>query len=969
MKKKEEKHRRFSPFNKDIAKSLRISYNVIGNLLLLFLIIGLIGLCFAGGVGAGYFASLVKDEPVRSYEDMKNDIYNYEETSQIFFDQNIYLGKLNADIEREEVQLENVSQHVIDAVIATEDELFYEHDGVVPKAIMRALFQEFTNASVQTGGSTLTQQLIKNQILTNEVSFDRKAKEILLALRLEKFFEKEEIIEAYLNVADFGRNSNGKNIAGVEAAAKGIFGVTAKDLSIPQAAFIAGLPQSPFGYTPFSNDGGKVKEDINAGINRMKTVLNRMYTGGFITKEQYEQALSYDIRANLTPKKPTSTDQYPYLTYEVEDRAKDIIAIQLAEKDGYKEEEVKKDNDLYYQYRQLADEDIRHNGYRIHTTINKDIYDKMQDVAKQYEYYGSDKPEEVKDSDTGEMKTVQEPVEVGGILIENTTGKIISFVGGRDFERENLNHATDAPRSNWSSMKPLLVYAPAMELGQVQPGTVIADTPITSGYNPKNYGGAYHGLTSARTALKYSYNVPAAKTYKNIMSKNPVSYLEKMGFTNLNKIDYEIASLSLGGMTDGVTVEENVNAYATFANQGKFVDAFLIEKIENSDGDIVYQHEKVQNDVFSAQTAYLTIDMMRDVIRSGTAASLNSYLSFSADWAGKTGTGQDYTDAWFVATNPNVTFGTWIGYDTPKPLQQNYKGISYSKRNLLLWAKLMNAAHDAEPNLIAPKNRFETPGGIVQRSYCALTGELASDLCRQAGLVATDIFNAKYVPTKVDDSLTRGKYVYVKDRAYKVPSSAPSEFVQEGVMLKKEVLDRYNISSTSDLKRLLPNTSKWGNLVVTEGKGITDNGSKPRQVNGVSSRGSNISWKANSDNDVVGYRVYGAANHSTNFKKVASLPSSDKLSVSVGNNPAAYYIVAVDVGGNESSPSAIIKIGDYAEQKPKTEEPKQEENADQNKEQKNKNTDQNKEQKNKNTDQKPKQEEAPASSADDNKAP
>lgn len=960
MKKKEEKHRRFSPFNKDIAKSLRISYNVIGNLLLLFLIIGLIGICFAGGVGAGYFASLVKDEPVRSYEEMKNDIYNYEETSQVFFDQNIYLGKLNADIEREEVKLENVSKHVINAVIATEDELFYEHEGVVPKAIMRAIFQEFTNASVQTGGSTLTQQLIKNQILTNEVSFDRKAKEILLALRLEKFFEKDEIIEAYLNVADFGRNSNGKNIAGVEAAAKGIFGVSAKDLTIPQAAFIAGLPQSPFGYTPFSNDGGKVKEDLSPGINRMKTVLNRMYTGGFITLEEYEQALSFDIRENLTPKKPTSTEQYPYLTYEVEDRAKDIIAIQLAQKDGYTEEELTKDKDLKSQYRILADNEIRHNGYRIHTTINKEIYDKMQEVVKQYDYYGSDKPEKVKDPDTGETITVQQPVEVGGVLIENTTGKIISFVGGRDFNRENLNHATDALRPNGSTMKPLLVYAPAMELGESQPGTVIADTPMTGSYKPKNYGGAYHGLTSARTALKHSYNVPAAKTYMNIMNQNPVSYLEKMGFSSLNKIDYEIASLSLGGMTDGVTVEENVNAYTTFANKGKFVDAYLIEKIETSDGEVIYQHEKVENEVFSAQTAYLTIDMMRDVIRSGTAASLNGYLSFSADWAGKTGTGQDYQDAWFVATNPNVTFGTWIGYDTPKPLEQNYKGMSYSRRNLLLWAKLMNVAHDVEPDLIAPKKRFETPGGIVQRSYCTLTGELASDLCRKAGLVETDLFNVKYVPKKVDDSLTQGKYVYVKDRAYKVPSSAPSEFVQEGVMLKKEVLQKYNIKSTSDLKRLLPNTSKLGNLVVTEGKEIVDNGSKPRQVSGVSASGSKISWKANSDNDVVGYRVYGAANHSTSFKKVASLPSSDKLSISVGNSPAAYYVVAVDVGGNESSPSNIIKIGDYAEQKPKPEEDKKvtnESNTDQN-------NNNNEKDNSNNTTKKPKpEEEVPASSS------
>lgn len=927
MEKKDKKHRLFSPFNKDITKSLRISYNVLGNLLLLFFVIGLIGLCFAGGVGAGYFASLVKDEPIRSFEDMQRDIYNYEETSLVYFDKNVYLGKLNTDIEREEVKLSDVSPHVINAVVATEDELFYEHDGVVPKAILRALFQEFTNASVQTGGSTLTQQLIKNQILTNEVSFDRKAKEILLALRLEKFFEKEEILEAYLNVADFGRNSNGKNIAGVQAAAKGIFGVSAKDLTIAQAAFIAGLPQSPFGYTPFSNNGGEVKKELDPGTTRMKTVLNRMFSAGYIDQAQYEEALAFDVRANLVAKKPSSVDQYPYLTYEVEDRAKDIIKIQLAEDDGYTAEDLKLDKKLDAQYRSLADVNLRQNGYRIHTTINKEIYDKMQDVVKNYEYYGSDKPEEVTDPDTGKEITVNEPVETGGVLIENKTGKIISFVGGRDFNRENLNHATDAIRRNGSTMKPLLVYAPAMELGKVQPGTVIADVPYIlsayGGYSPKNYGGAYHGLTSARHSLKQSYNVPAVKTYMSILNQEPLSYLEKMGFTSIHEKDYGAPSLSLGGMTTGVTVEENVNAYATFANNGKFIDAYMIEKIESSDGDIVYQHEKTETEVFSAQTAYLTIDMMRDVINSGTATALNSYLGFSADWAGKTGTGQDYEDAWFVATNPNVTFGTWIGYDTPKSLEQNYKGMSYSRRNILLWAKLMNVAHEVEPELLAPKHRFQMPGGIVQRSYCTLTGELPSDLCRSAGLVASDLFNVKYVPTKVDDSLTRGKYVFVKDRAYKVPASAPSEFIQEGVMLKKEILKKHDISNVNDLRKLLPNTVNWDNLVITEGKEISDNGSNPRQVSGVSASGTRISWNANGDNDVLGYRIYAAPNYSTNFSKVASVVSTDSLAVSVGSSPAAYYIVAVDVGGNESAPSSIIKIGNYIEDKPKPIEPKE----------------------------------------------
>ncbi len=241
--------------NKKTVKGARITYNVVWNLFLLFLIIVILGGSFATGVGAGYFASLVKDEPVRSYASMKKDIYNYTESSDLYFSDNVYLGKLRSDLEREEVKLDQVSNDLINAVIATEDEYFYQHHGVVPKAVFRALFQEVTNSSIQSGGSTLTQQLIKNQILTNEVSFQRKANEILLALRLEKFFDKKEILEAYLNVSTFGRNSSGQNIAGVQAAAKGIFGKSAKDLTLPESAFIAGLPQSPFGYTPFTNKG------------------------------------------------------------------------------------------------------------------------------------------------------------------------------------------------------------------------------------------------------------------------------------------------------------------------------------------------------------------------------------------------------------------------------------------------------------------------------------------------------------------------------------------------------------------------------------------------------------------------------------------------------------------------------------------------------------------------------------------
>ena len=904
--------------NKKARKTANITYSVFWNLFLLFMIFGLIGLFFAGGAGAGYFASLVKSEPIRPYDEMKKNIYNYEETTEIYFDNSVYLGKLRSDLDREEITLDEISEHVKNAVIATEDEYFYEHNGVVPKAILRAILQEVTNSATRTGGSTLTQQLIKNQILTNEVSFDRKAKEILLALRLEKFFKKDEILEAYLNMATFGRNSSGRNIAGVQTAAKGIFGVDAKDLNLPQSAFIAGLPQSPFGYTPFNNKA-EIKNDLEPGLSRMKTVLKRMLDGKYITQEEYEEALKYDIRANLTPFKTSPTDEYPWLTREIEVRATDILKFKLAQADGYEEEDLLGDDELHGYYKALADRNLRQNGYRIYTTIDKDIYDKMQDVAKTYEYYGPDKPQVKRNPDTNEEEKVLEPVEAGAVLIENKTGKIISFVGGRDYSREQTNHAT-SPRPNGSTMKPLLAYAPAIELGTLQPGSILADVPFkweqsAEPYEPSNYGGGFDGLMSARYALKMSRNIPAVKTYIDILDQRPLSFLEKMGYTTLHRQDEGAPAVVLGGMTLGVSVEENVNAYATFGNSGKFVDAYMIEKIVSNDGEVVYEHEAKPVDVFSTQTAYLTIDMMRDVIRSGTATSIQRYLNFSSDWAGKTGTGQDYRDAWFVATNPNITFGTWIGYDTPKSMFGNYKGLSYSQRNLLLWSKLMNVAYEVNPDLVDPSETFNMPGGIVKRQYCALSGLLPSDLCKEAGLVAEDIFNAKYAPTKVDDNLERGKYLVVDDKAYRVPATAPLEFVQEGIMIKKEFLEQNDLKDLTAINALLPKREQWSNIVVAEKEELADNGTAPTKVTGVQISSGKLTWKKHEHNDVIGYRIYRANNFSTDFMQVASIPATKELQYTI-NNPssAAYYVIAVDVSGNVSAQSDIITNGNYIEE-------------------------------------------------------
>jgi len=901
-----------------LLRRLRITYDVVWNLFLVFSITSIAILFFAFGTGAGYFASLVKDISIPTYEDMRKDIYNYEETTHIYFDNNIYLGSFRSDLEREEITLDKVSPYVVKAIIATEDEYFYEHNGVVPKAVIRALFQEATNSPLRTGGSTLTQQLVKNQILTSEVSFERKAKEMLLAMRLEKFFSKNEILEAYLNVVPFGRNSSGRQIAGVQAAAKGIFGVDARDLNLAQAAFLAGLPQSPFGYTPFTGNG-EIKTDITPALNRMKTVLKRMKEAGHITEKQYKEALAYDIARDFIPPKPSPIEQYPWLTIEIENRAKDILATILAKEDGYEKQDLESNNDLYNEYIAKAEKHLKQNGYKIYTTINKDIYDRMQKVVQNYQYYGSDIITTGKDQKTGKSIKKVEPVEVGAILIENKTGKIISFVGGRDYSREQLNHATQAYRSNGSTMKPLLVYAPAMEMGIIQPGSVIPDLELrvrTPGgaYSPKNADRKEHGLVSARTALQYSYNIPAVRTYMKIVGQHPVSYLEKMGFTSLTGSDRTNLSMALGALTKGVTVEENVNAYATFGNYGTFVDAYLIEKIVSKDGKVIYEHKAKPVEVFSPQTAYLTIDMMRDVIRKGTAAALPRYLKFHADWAGKTGTGQDNKDAWFVATNPNVTFGVWMGYDTPKPLQTYYKGLSYSRRNLLLWASLMNVAYDVNPELIAPKQRFNMPGGIVSRSYCSISGLLPSDLCRRAGLLESDLYNAKYVPKKVDDSLVEGAFVEIGNRRYAALSSTPSEFVSKGVMINPSLLKELGISQHHDNLAESLFKSNTNSFLYTAN--LAENGKTPSPVV-IQLSNNHLTWKAHKETDIIGYRIYYSDQESSRFKVIKTVKAGSSLSVTIQPITGKYYVTAVDIAGKESAPSNIIELKPMNEGPPK----------------------------------------------------
>ncbi|KGP73657.1 transglycosylase domain-containing protein [Pontibacillus yanchengensis] len=911
-----------SPFVKwwqdgKIQKASRITYDVLWNVVLFFLIIGVVGFFFAGGMGAGYFASLVKDEPIRAEEDMKQDIYNYEETTEIFFGDNKYLGKIRSDLYREEVQLENVSDYVRNAVIATEDEYFETHDGIVPKAILRAIYQEVTNASTKTGGSTLTQQLIKNQILTNEVSFERKAKEILLAMRLERFFEKDEILEAYLNVVPFGRNASGRNIAGIETAAQGIFGVSADELNLAQSAFIAGLPQSPYLYTPFLNNGQvKSEENIAPAMDRMQTVLTRMHEAGMISDQELETARNYNIAADFAEPEASPIQEYPYLTIEIEKRAKKILAKELAKQDGYNEEDLENNEALQEQYSILADRNLRGNGYKIHTTIDQEIYDKMQEVKDKYNQYGPEKKETVVID--GEEKTIQEPVQVGGLLMENSTGKILSFIGGRDYEQNQVNHATDSQRSNGSTMKPILVYAPAIELGEAQPGSVVADIDTsfqagTKTWSPGNYTGRYHGLTSVRYALAKSFNVPAARTYADIVNQNPVSFLDKMGFTTLTEGDRTNLSMALGAVTNGVTVEENTNAYATFGNMGQFVDAYMIDRIENKDGEMLYEHKSEKTKVFSEQTSYLTIDMMRDVLDYGTARYANSRLKYpGVDWAGKTGTSQNFRDTWFVATNPNVTMGMWMGYDTPKSIKCYGCNLSYSNRNINLWSQVVNAASDIRPELMVPEESFKNPGGIVTANYCATSGLAPSELCSEFGLVKSDIYASGQVPSKRDDSLIQTRSVTVNGNTYVADEATPNEFTNSGIYFNPDWIERNGYDKLDDFSQLIPNNQRWANVSVPASNKLPNDGQAPAAPASVNASGGAVTWSPSASNDVVGYRVYRAPSPGAAFQLTGS-----SVDTSLGSRGRGVYIVkAVDYYGRVSGASPSAQYGDFTPDPP-----------------------------------------------------
>ena len=729
-----------SIWNKPILKNMRfifnITYSVLKNIFVIaILALMLIGV-FGGGIGLGYFASLTSNEEPLTQEQMSDAIGNLNLISSFYYYDGTKISDVNSDELRIVKPLSEISQYVKDGIIATEDSSFYQHNGIVPKALVRALLQEAVSTdSATSGGSTLTQQLIKQQILTSEVTFKRKANEILYALRLEKYFTKDQILEAYLNVSPFGRNHNGLNIAGIEEAAQGVFGVSAKDLSLPQAAYLVGMPQNPIVYTPYTNVA-TLKEDVSAGVERMKTVLFSMYRENKITKEQYEEALAYDITKDFLPPKEITSDRQSYLYQAVHREAVKVLMTKAAEKNKLTYDDISNDTELFNKYYDDAEKELSTGGYKVTSTIDKKIYDAMQDAMAKYgDDIGPTYYTQYVDSNTGESKTQEEPPQNGAVMIENKTGRIISFVAGRDFEKNQVDHAFSTHRSPGSTIKPILVYAPAIENNLIYPASIVPDTKVSIAqgngtyWQPTNYGNTVSNtFVTVRYALLLSLNNPVVKIYQYMLNKglNPGEYLNRMGIRGIGKDEYQNIALSIGGTRTGPTVREQTSAFTTLANQGEHHDSYMIEKIEDSRGNIIYQHQDKSERIFSDATSYLVTNMMIDIAASKILYDIKGNMGFSTDLAGKTGTSEYEQDNWFIAYTPTVTLGSWIGYDNFYNAQY---AITYSDgygaptgRSQRQWTNLMRAAYQANPELIGQETKFTVPDSVYQDSVVSTTG-------------------------------------------------------------------------------------------------------------------------------------------------------------------------------------------------------------------------------------------------------
>ena len=674
-----------------------------------FFILGFIGGLFGAGVALGYGVALFDKAKVPQAEDLVKQVKNISSISEIVYADGSVIASIESDLLRTSVSPEEISDNLKKAIVATEDEHFLEHNGVVPKAVIRATLGTFAGLGSSSGGSTLTQQLIKQQVVGDAPTLARKATEIVDALALERSMSKDEILTTYLNVAPFGRNHKGQNIAGAQQAAEGIFGIDANKLSIPQAAFLAGLPQSPITYSPYENTGElKSDEDLELGLKRAKDVLYNMYRTGALTQEEYDQYKDYNLKQDFLPSGTVNAVSRDYLYFTAMAEATDRMYDYLVQQDNVSSQELKNES-IQKAYHERAEQELSNGGYKITTTINKKIHNAMQNAVANYG--------RLVDDSTGQP-------EVGNVLMDNKTGAVLGFVGGRNYQTNQNNHAFDTKRSPASTTKPLLAYGIAIDQGLMGSASILSNYPTKfSNGNPIMYvNSPGTGMMTLGEALNYSWNIPAYWTYRMLREKgvDVKGYMEKMGY---EIPEYGIESLPMGGGIE-VTVAQHTNGYQTIANNGVYHQKHVISKIESPDGRVIYEFQDKPVQVYSKATATIMQSLLREVISSRITssfqtdlASINSSLA-RADWIGKTGTTNEDENMWLMLSTPRLTLGGWLGHDDNRPMA---KGAGHY-RNAKYMAHLVNAIQQAEPGVWG-NERFNLDSSVTQSQVLRSTGQ------------------------------------------------------------------------------------------------------------------------------------------------------------------------------------------------------------------------------------------------------
>ena len=762
------------------AKSRKkVSFNIFRFTVLAILLIIVVGAAAA----IGGFKGVIDSAPDIS----ASDVMPSKLKSVMYYpDGQEAVELVGAQSNRTIASIKDIPDCVPHAFIAIEDNRFYEHNGIDPKGIVRALFVGLSHGgNFSEGASTITQQLIKLTVFdggaeTDTIQrFKRKFQEWYLALKLEKEMTKDEIMEAYLNTINLGRGAYG-----IEAAAERYFNKKCSDLTISEAAVIAAIAQSPSYNNPI--DG----QQVNA--QRRDKILNNMLTLGFINQQQYDEAKADDVYSRITEVNEITKNKEVIYTW-FEDAAIDQVLKDLQEKLGYTSAEantalysgglqiyltqnrhIQDIVDRYYN----DDDNFPSTEYRLHWALTYKDEDGQEvniDENSLQSYYGRDDCDLLYDNEDQARQSIADFLKAKGItdddiiaqnfdmtvqvqssfvLMDQSTGYVLALSGGRGEKKtsRSFNRATQSTRQPGSVFKTIAVFLPALDSCGLSLASTKEDEPYTTpdGYQPFNTNAnSYQGTTTIREAITYSMNVVTTKwLVEDVTPKLGIEYLENLGITTMDEENDAYAPLGLGGISNGVTNLELTGAYAAIANGGVYTQPILYSKILDKDGNVLLDNVPEKHTAMKDSTAWLLTSAMEDVVSKGTGTSAQ-ISNYGIAEAGKTGTTDDYKDLWFVGYTPYYTAGIWFGYDD-STLMRYRLGYNYNAHKVL-WKNIMNEVLEGYED-----RDFVMPSDVEKLRVCSTTGLLASYGCS----TITEYFAKDTAPTEY---CSRHSYRYYQD--------------------------------------------------------------------------------------------------------------------------------------------------------------------------------------------------------------